>query len=182
MLWILRQKCLLCGFCTYETFIKNFGHINNIGIISVWLIVNVTNYDFSIIWIVWNLIFVFLLFFFSLTSFFLLHHHFWIQSINFEMTPSQKCPPLWSAQLVSPPLIGPNSLKVEWIVSSPCGRPCPWADHLQPAQQELGLSPDSYHGQGPPQEGGSYGQLCLFCPNLPLPPLLRASHPHPRDC
>ena len=104
-----------------------------------------------------------------------------LNSINFEMSPSQKCFPLESAQLVRPPLVCPNPFQVEGIVTPPCSCPSSWADHLQPAQQELGLSPDSYHGQGPPQEGGGYCQLSLLCPHLPPPSLLGASHPHPRD-
>ena len=63
----------------------------------------------------------------------------------------------------------------------PLPPPCPRANHLQPAKQKLCLGPESHHGQSPPQEGGGYCQLSLLCPHLPPPPLLGASHPHPRD-
>ena len=114
----------------------------------------------------------------SLSSVFFLH---FLDLINFEMPSPQKWFSLESAQLVRPPLVGPNPLQVERIVATPCCCPCSRANHLQPAQQKLCLGPDSNHGQGPPKEGGGHGQLCLLCPHLPPPPLLGASHPHPRD-
>ena len=117
----------------------------------------------------------------ELSGFWSIPFQHYLESINFELPPPQNWFPLESAQLVSPSLVGPNPLQVERIVSPACSRPCSRANHLQPAKQKLCLGPDSHHGQGPPQEGGGYCQLSLLCPHLPPPPLLGASHPHPRD-
>ena len=53
---------------------------------------------------------------------------------------------LESADLVSPPLFSPDPLEVERIVASPCCCLCSGANHLQSAQQELCLGPDSKRG------------------------------------
>ena len=104
-----------------------------------------------------------------------------LDSIGLEMASSQERLSLESAELVSPPLVRPNPLKVKGIVSASSSRPSSWANHLQPAQQQLGVGPDPHHGQCPPQEGGCYCQLCLLGSHLPPPSLLGSSHPYPRD-
>ena len=88
--------------------------------------------------------------------------------------------PLYPAQLVSPPLIGQSSFEVEGTWSTPCRcvGSSHWANHFQPAQQELTLRSHAGHGQGLPQEGGSDGQLSLLRPHLTSLSLLGPSYPH----
>ena len=59
--------------------------------------------------------------------------------------------PLYPAQLVSPPLIGQSSFEVEGTWSTPCRcvGSSHWANHFQPAQQELRLRSHACQGQGP---------------------------------
>ena len=150
-------------------FVNNCFIFINIRIWLVW------NYIFSNTWIVWVLIFPILIFFMSIFSTPLFGNNlFWTAPASILLFPG-----VCSAG--QPPLVGPNPLQVERIVAPPCSRPCSRANHLQPAKQKLCLGPESHHGQSPPQEGGGYCQLSLLCPHLPPPPLLGASHPHPRD-
>ena len=97
------------------------------------------------------------------------------------MSPPQDCFPLAPAEGISSPLVRPNPLEVNDVVAPPGRRGRPRANYLKPAQQKSCLGSDPHHWQGPSQKGGSQSQLCLLCPHLPPPPLLRAGHPHPWD-
>ena len=76
------------------------------------------------------------------------------------------------ADQVSPPLVSPDHLEVGRKVASPWCCLCSGANHLQSAQQELCLGPDSNYGHCPSQEGSGQSQLSLLSPHLPPPPFL----------
>ena len=75
------------------------------------------HFDGFLIWFVWIFIFWILMDFFFAIEFWLISFLQFFSLIHFEMPSPQKCFPLEPAQLVCPPLVGPNPLKIEGVVA-----------------------------------------------------------------